>query len=104
MSNIIIEYVYIKIVNEVKYTKDELFGFIKASFNRQKILLALNGKDMTPLEIAKVTDLALSNVTKILGDLKKKNLVQCKTPRLRKGRIYTLTEDARELVSLLMSK
>ncbi|MFH8119956.1 MAG: winged helix-turn-helix domain-containing protein [Candidatus Aenigmatarchaeota archaeon] len=83
------------------FTKDELLGFVKASSNRQKILLALSSKDMTPLEIAKVTDLALSNVTKILGDLRKKNLVQCKTPKLRKGRIYTLTDLGREIISFM---
>jgi len=90
-------------VVDIDYTRDELLGYIKASSNRQKILLTLSSKEMTPLEIAKATNLALSNVTKIIGDLRKKNLVKCKTPRLRKGRIYTLTEEGREIV-FLMSK
>jgi len=88
---------------EVKYTKNELLGFIKASSNRQKILLALSNRDMTPIEISKFTNIALSNVTKIIGDLRKKDLVQCKTPKLRKGRIYTLTEMGKEIL-FLMSK
>lgn len=84
---------------DTKYSEDELLGFVKASSNRQIILKTLATKDMTPAEIARVTNLALSNVTKILGDLKRKNLVQCKTPRLRKGRIYTLTSEGRKVIN-----
>lgn len=91
-------------MTEKEYTKDELIGYIKASFYRQRILLALSAQDMTPSEIAKSTKISLGNVTKIISDLRRKELVKCKTPRLRKGRIYTLTGVGKEIVAYLMSK
>lgn len=85
----------------MEYSRDELLGFIKASSIRMKILETLYEKDRTPSEIAKITNIALGNVTKILGELRKMNLVICKTPRLKKGRIYSLSEKGREILSIM---
>lgn len=68
-----------------------VLGKIFASKNRLKVILLLSERLGTPSEISKETGLHLSYVSKILGELKRMNLVECKNPALMKGRIYGLT-------------
>ena len=73
-------------------------GFVKASKYRRKILYNLKNKPKTPKEISKETDLYLSHVSKTLKELLTINLVNCLNPNLRKGKLYTLSDEGREIL------
>lgn len=69
----------------------ENYSFIIASSYRKRILEALQDPPKTPSEISKITGIHKGNVSKVLGELRKKGFVECLTPLSRKGRIYNLT-------------
>jgi len=60
---------------------------------RLKIIecLSSSNKPMTPLEIAKKTNIARSNVSTKLGELIKRNYVICVNPKDRKWRFYKVS-------------
>lgn len=76
---------------------DELLGYVKASKNRRKVLHVLNEGKSTPAEITQKTQILFPNTSKILGGLVAKNLVQCTTSGLRKGKIFTLSPIGRAI-------
>lgn len=87
--------------------KKELYsaiGFIKISKTRQKILKSLDETYLIPSEIAKKTDLQTTQVSNCLTDLKNKNLVNCINEEDKKGRIYELTDDGKEVLNKLSQK
>ena len=69
-----------------------LLGYIKASSYRKKIIKSLQDKKLTPIELAKETDIPLSHISNTLAELLEKDLVVCLTPELKKGRLYELTK------------
>lgn len=75
-----------------------VLGRIFASKNRLNVLLSLSEGLKTPSGISADLGLHLSYVSKILGELGKMNLVECKNQKLVKGRIYGLTESGFETV------
>jgi len=77
---------------------DILLGYIKASSYRTKIIKALEGKKMTPAEMAKETGIPLSHVSNTLAELLKKDVVICLTPKLKKGRLYELTASGKKIL------
>ena len=70
----------------------EEFSFVMASSYRIKILLSLKEGPKTPTEIARETKLHKGNISKVLGQLREKDLVECITPTRRKARFYKLTK------------
>ena len=72
-------------------------SFVLRSVQRKKIILVLE-TPLTPTYIAKKTGISLSNVGTKVGDLKKKGIVKCLTPNVRKGKIYGLTRDGKEIL------
>lgn len=74
-------------------TKTEyILGYIKASNYRKKIIKSLQDKKLTPIELAKETDIPLSHISNTLANLLEKDVVVCLTPKLKKGRLYELTK------------
>jgi predicted transcriptional regulator len=69
-----------------------VIGFILSSDYRQKILFELERGIKTPKQISKETGIQINHVSNVLRELSDKNLAECKTPELRKGRIYQITE------------
>ncbi|CDI04948.1 helix-turn-helix domain-containing protein [Candidatus Nitrosotenuis uzonensis] len=78
---------------------DELLGYIKASSYRYKIIKALEGRKLTPKDLAKETSIPLSHVSNTLAELLDKELVVCLTPKLKKGRLYDLTKESMKAVN-----
>ena len=83
--------------------KYHILGKILASKNRLIILISLSERLKTPSEISHESGLNLSYVSKILGELKRMRLVECKTPKLMKGRIYGLTTFGCEMIEYIKS-
>jgi predicted transcriptional regulator len=76
----------------------EKLGWLKASEYRKEILLILEGRRLTPKEIAVETEYYLSHVSNTLSDLEEQELVECLTPNRNKGRIYSATDEGKEMV------
>jgi DNA-binding MarR family transcriptional regulator len=81
----------------------EKLGWLKASDYRKDILIALDGKRLTPKEIAGETEYYLSHVSNTLSDLEDRNIAECLTPSRNKGRIYVLTEEGQKMLEELQS-
>jgi len=71
----------------------------RSSKYRQKVLLAMLGKTMTPSEIAKAVNIRLNHVSMVLSVLKEGGLVVCLNEGSKRGRLYELTELGRRVVS-----
>lgn len=72
-----------------------------ASEYRQKIMLSLKEKPLTPVAMAEKTELHTSHVSNTLAELTKEKLVVCLTPKLRKGRLYELTPTGKKILNNL---
>jgi len=70
----------------------EKLGYILASKYRQEIILTLAEGEKTPKEIAKETGFYLSHVSSTLSELETEGFVACLTPKLRRGKLFGLTE------------
>ena len=58
----------------------------------------LNEEALTPNTISEKTGLYPSHVSQTLSELTKKKLVVCLTPKLKKGRLYELTSDGKNVL------
>lgn len=76
-------------------------AFILASQYRKKVILTLREKPMTPIMISDKTELYLSHVSLTLNQLEKKGLVVCLTPNVRKGKLFDLTKDGKNILNHL---
>jgi len=77
----------------------DLIGFIKASQYRLSILRSLEKRQKTPSELRSELNLYISHVSKTLKELVDRNLVECLTSKLKKGKIFTITEEGRALMA-----
>lgn len=76
-------------------------GKVLVSKHKSKVLFCLTGGLKTPSQIAKDVDMQLAHVSKTLSDLDDLGLVKCENPELKKGRIYTLTQQGKAIIELL---
>ncbi|WP_288652892.1 MarR family transcriptional regulator [uncultured Methanosphaera sp.] len=75
----------------------EGISYIKSSKNRIKIVITLNTELKIPSEISSETKIRLNHVSKLLSELKEKNIVECLNENDKKGRLYHLTDYGLEL-------
>ncbi|TET89612.1 MAG: ArsR family transcriptional regulator [Methanomassiliicoccales archaeon] len=76
-----------------------LVGFILAGENRRKVMFCLEKGYATPKQISTSCNLRIGHVSNILISLKDKELVYCRNPDAKRGRIYSLTELGEEIMS-----
>ena len=67
-------------------------SYVKSSKYRFEVVTSLKGEVKMPKGIANDSGIRTNHVSKVLGDLKKRGLVECINPEARKGRLYRLTE------------
>jgi predicted transcriptional regulator len=77
------------------------YGFVIGSEYRKKVVNSLTSSPKTPKQISDSTGLHLNHVSATLGDLEKLGIVNCLTPKLRKGKLFQLTELGREITGKL---
>lgn len=70
----------------------DTIDFVKRSQYRQRVLTSLEGNVLIPTEIAKRSNIKTNHVSKVLSELKSKDLIEIINPEMRKGRLYRLTE------------
>lgn len=75
-----------------------LVEYIKQSPNRTKVLKSLGEEVLRPSEITNKTDIHINNVSRSLKQMKEKNIVYLLNPESKRGRLYKLTEDGKEVL------
>ena len=79
-------------------TRWDIIGKLKASEHRMRILESLQKAEMTPKELVKKLDAKFSHVSRALRELKDMGLVECLTPNLHVGRIYSSSIKGKQLL------
>ena len=80
---------------------DETLDFVKRSSYRQNVLKSLEDNVLMPKEIAERSNIKTNHVSKVLAELKSKELIEIINPEVRKGRLYRLTSLGEEIVEHL---
>ena len=80
---------------------EETLDFVQRSTYRQRVLTALEDNVLMPTEIAKRSSIKTNHVSKVLSELKSKELIELVNPEARKGRLYRLTDNGEEIVEKL---
>ncbi|PWB87858.1 winged helix-turn-helix domain-containing protein [Methanobrevibacter thaueri] len=80
---------------------DETLDFVRRSSYRQNVLKALEDNVLMPKEIAERSDIKTNHVSKVLSELKSKDLIEVLDDSVRKGRLYRLTDKGEEIVNKL---
>ncbi len=55
----------------------------------------------TPKKIADMSKLRLNHVSTVLHDLQEKGVIKCLTPKLRRGKIFALTDEGKRIAGQL---
>ena len=76
-------------------------SYVQISQYRTKVMKALEGEVKIPINIARDSEIRTNHISKVLGELKNHELVECINPEVRKGRLYRLTETGDEVVKNL---
>lgn len=77
------------------------YGYIISSDYRKKVVISLLAGPKTPKQIAVEVKLYLSHVSKTLNELQEYNIAVCLNPELKRGRIYELTKEGKDLAKYL---
>lgn len=72
------------------------YGFVISGKCRKKVVSALD-IERTPSQIAKITGLNNSHVSRSLAELQKKRIIKCLTPKNIVGRVYALTKEGKQI-------
>ncbi|WP_295620706.1 winged helix-turn-helix domain-containing protein [uncultured Methanobrevibacter sp.] len=87
----------------MKDSEKIIIEFVKLSKNREKVLKALENETLKPTDISKKTDIHRNNVSRILSQLREKDLVRLLNPENKRGRLYELTDYGQEILNLMKS-
>lgn len=93
----------IEIYEGLKMDKDTI-DFVKRSQYRQRVLTSLDGNVLIPTEIAKRSDIKTNHVSKVLSELRNKDLIEVLDDSVRKGRLYRLKNDGKEVLNQINNK
>ena len=67
----------------------------------EKTVKTLNNNVKTPTQIANDSGIRTNHISKVLRELKEKNVVECINEDAKKGRLYRLTSLGEEIVQKL---
>lgn len=74
-------------------TKDafwDKYGYVAGSKNRRTIVKSMD-KPYTPLDLAKKTGIGMNMTSRALREMAKENIVICRNPKAKMGRVYELS-------------
>ena len=77
----------------------EAVQWLRMSRQRTQVLIALSKHPRMPRELEKELGIKLSRLSKVLGQLKGRNLVKSLTPRMARYRLYDITPQGRSLLA-----
>ena len=76
-------------------------SYIKRSKNRLKVIYIIGESFKMPSEIAEEMNLRINQISAILSDLKKENIVVCINEEEKTGRLYQLTPEGKEAYNMI---
>lgn len=82
----------------------EQVAYVKVSKHRTNILLFMQNELYTPKQIGDGIGVRTNHISNLLAQLKKFNLVYCATPNIKKGRLYSLTDDGKNVLEYIKQK
>lgn len=87
--------------------KDELLkltSYVQISKYREKTLKSIGDDVKIPTNIAKDSGIRTNHISKVLSELKSKEIVECINEEARKGRLYRLTDTGKEVLDAINDK
>ena len=99
----IIKSIYFIMVKE----NDELLtltSYVQISKKKKKTLKSLGDDVKIPTNIAKDSGIRTNHISKVLSELKSKEIVECINEEARKGRLYRLTDTGKEVLETIKAK
>lgn len=94
-------------LNQNYNSSDELMSLVAyvliSSYRERTMTVLFNNGAMTPKFIALNAGFRLNHVSKVLGELKEKELVVCINEEVRKGRLYKLTDMGKKVYAILLN-
>lgn len=76
----------------------KIAGWVVTSSYRNRVMITLGNKLKTPSTIARESGIKLNHISRILKELKDKNLVCCINEEAHKGRLYQITDLGKEVM------
>ena len=83
---------------------DELLkkcSYVAISSYRRKVLETLKNDVKIPTKISEESGVGIKHVSNVLTDLKEHNLIVCINEDAHKGRLYRLTDEGKNVVSMI---
>ena len=77
---------------------DDKVKYVNNSSYRVKVLKSLGDDVKMPKEIADDSGILPNHISNVLRQLKEKDIVECINPEVRKGRLYRLSEEGRDVL------
>lgn len=82
----------------------KLTSYVKISKYREKTLKSIGNNVKIPTNIAKDSSIRTNHISKVLSELKSKEIVECINEEARKGRLYRLTDTGKEVLESINEK
>ena len=77
---------------------DDKVKYVNNSSYRVKVLKSLGNDVKMPKEIADDSGILPNHISNVLRQLKEKDIVECINPEVRKGRLYRLSEEGKDVL------
>ncbi len=82
----------------------KLTSYVEISKYREKTLKSIGNNVKIPTNIAKDSGIRTNHISKVLNELKSKEIVECINEEARKGRLYRLTDTGKEVLESINEK
>ncbi|MBQ6349473.1 MAG: transcriptional regulator [Methanobrevibacter sp.] len=82
----------------------KLTSYVQISKYREKTLKSIGDDVKIPTSIAKDSGIRTNHISKVLSELKSKDIVECINEDARKGRLYRLTDTGKEVLDVIKDK
>ena len=79
-------------------------SYVQISKYREKTLKSIGDEVKIPTNIAKDSGIRTNHISKVLSELKNKEIVECINEEARKGRLYRLTDTGKEVLDTINEK
>lgn len=76
----------------------KLTSYVQISKYREKTVKSIGENVKIPTNIAKDSGIRTNHISKVLSELKGKEIVECINEEARKGRLYRLTNTGKEVL------
>ena len=104
VKSFIVEDIIISIMSKENDELLKLTSYVQISKYREKTLKSIGDDVKIPTNIAKDSGIRTNHISKVLSELKNKEIVECINEEARKGRLYRLTDTGKEVLDTIIDK